>query len=229
MVFRGPLLANSMSAEFNYQRRRTARVRSGRKIDLGEAGSFDAIRLNPGNPPEEVRLHGLRFQSIHRINSHTGPRVFTAYRNEEYPAILFVVWSNYPFNTQIETGGDLMLQAMHDDSRIRFLLNDNTYVKSGWMNDRMVDYLSNGWLPGLIKMGLRGFCHLRAGSFMGEKSFDDFAGYVSGRVEVIARKLGMEPFRYFPVKSPEVGKDGVIDERLRDAALSEAYEILKSL
>jgi hypothetical protein len=229
MVFRGPLLGNGMSAEFNYQRRRTIRTRTGRTIDLGEAGSFDAIHLNPGNPPEEVSLHGRRFQSIHRINSHTGPRVFTAYRSEEDPAILFVVWSNYPFNTQIETGGDLMLQAMHDDPRIRLLIVDNSYVKSGWMNEKMIDYLSNGWLPGLVRLGLWGFCHLRAGSFMGEKSFDDFAGYVSGRVEVIARQLGMEPFRYFPVKSPEVGKDGVIDERLRDAALSEAYEILKSL
>lgn len=229
MIFRGPLLENGMSAEFNYQRRRTIRTRTGRTIDLGEAGSFDAIHLDPGNPPEEVSLHGHRFQSIHRINSHTGSRVFTAYRSEEEPAILFVVWSNYPFNTQIETGGDLMLQAMHDDPRIRLLIVDNSYVKSGWMNEKMIDYLSNGWLPGLVRLGLRGFCHLRAGSFMGEKSFDDFAGYVSGRVEVIARQLGMEPFRYFPVKSPEVGKDGVIDERLRDAALSEAYKILKSL
>ncbi len=73
------------------------------------------------------------------------------------------------------------------------------------MNEKMIDYLSNGWLPGLVSWG-SGLLPPAGRSFMGEKSFDDFAGYVSGRVEVIARQLGMEPFRYFPVKSPEVGK-----------------------
>jgi len=217
-----------MNPEFNKRRPGAAKPRTDRIIDLGEAGSFKALRDSPGDPPEETFLGESLFSSIHRISSPTGSRVFTAYRSELEPEILLVVWANYPYNQQIEQGGDFMLQVMHDDPSVRILLNDNSYVKSEWMNERMIDYLANRWLPGLIWLGLEVFCHIGSSSLMGGKSFDEFSRWVTETAATIAPRLERIPFRYFPVTAQGLAASGSMDEADRSAALSKVYARLKS-
>jgi hypothetical protein len=139
------------------------------------------------------------------------------------------VWDGYPFYADIEEGGDFMLQVLAADKTIRHLIIDNTYVRSGWMEDRMNDYLNNGWFPGLVELELRTFCHLQAESYLGKLSFDRFAEGVSDSINIVAQRLGKAPFKYYPVKTSEISPDGQIDDIVRDMALKKAYDIVKSL
>ncbi|HOO71688.1 MAG TPA: hypothetical protein PK926_07990 [Spirochaetota bacterium] len=121
-----------------------------------------------------------------------------------------------------------MLQVLHDDRRVKHLIIDNSYVKSGWMDDRhLVNYLENGWLPGLIELGLKGFCHLQAKSLLGGRSFTSFGRYMNNNFIKIARKLDREPFQYFPIETSEMDGKRSIDQHVRALALKKSHAILK--
>jgi hypothetical protein len=218
-----------MSRLYNYQRENVTVRMPDRVIDLGNAGVFNEIIPNNSNPREELKINGSIFTSIHVINPPAGIRIFTALRSEEDPSVLLIIWRGFPYYRQIEVGGDLMLQMLHSDKRVVHLIIDNTYVRSGWMDDKMTDYLNNGWLPGLIQLGLKGFCHLQAESYLGGLSFKKFGEMMSENISKTAQSLGKEPFAYYPIKTSEMSKSGVINEEMRLAAFKESLRILKSL
>lgn len=223
-----PMTDNAMKREYNYHRK-TGLRRSNRLIDLGNAGVFNEVVYRNSDPPELCVIGDCVFESIHVIKGPTGKMIFTAYRSGEAPDILMIVWRDYPFNRQIEEGGDLMLQEMRRDPRVKHLIIDNTYVRSDWMNDEMSEYLNNGWIPGLIEAGLKGFCHLQAGSYLGGKSFLHFGELVSANITAIAEKLCKDPFNYMPMQTSEMSDDGSIDDALRDSALRKSLDILRSM
>lgn len=218
-----------MGLEHGKRRLRASKTRTDHVIDLGDAGSFNALRPSPGDPPDGISLEESRYVGIHRIDSPTGSRVYTAYRSEQEPEILLIIWANYPFNAQIEDGGDFMLQVMHGDRSVKYLLIDNSYVRSAWMNERMVEYLSQAWIPGLVWLGLKGFCHIRASSYLGEKSFDEFSAWVTRIAAEAGRRLGRPSFLYFPIANLGGGLEEAESEHFRKRALSEAVSILRSL
>jgi hypothetical protein len=200
-----------------------------RVIDLGDAGAFNEIIIHNPNPREEMEINGSLFTSIHTIDPPVGKRVFTALRSEKEPTVLLIIWRGFPYYRQIEEGGDLMLQVLHSEKQVLHLIIDNSYVQSGWMDDRMKDYLKNGWMPGLIQLGLKGFCHLQAETYLGGLSFKKFGELVSENISRIAQSLDREPFTYYPIKTSELSKNGAINEAMRLAALTESLRILKSL
>lgn len=218
-----------MKKTYNYQRTYRSNSIPGNIIDLGSAGSFSKIIGREITPPEECIISGTVFSSVHTINSASNKRIFTAFRSEQKPSILYIEWRDYPFYPHIEEGGDFMLQVMATDSRVKHLIIDNTYVRSGWMNSKMDDYLNNGWLPGLVELELVAFCHLQAESFLGERSFEMFVELLTKNINVIAESLGRKAFRYFPVKSPEINENGLVDENRRLMIVQQAFDIISSL
>jgi hypothetical protein len=217
-----------MELPFSYVRKFISSRRCDRIVDLGDAGSFNAVVSRMPRSPEETAVAGRRFSAIHIIDSMIGGRVFTAYRSEEHPEVLLVVWKGFPYNIEIEEGGDMMLQVMQDDPRITCLLIDNTWVRSGWMNPAMVEYLDNGWMPGLTWCGLRIFCHLQSASYLGGNSFEQFGATLNGVIAGIGRRLGREPFRYHAIRTSELSDDGSIDDAIREAGFAEAFRIFDS-
>ncbi len=218
-----------MKKIYNYKRiSRTNRIHD-RIFDLGNAGSFTEIRIKLPEPPDECSIEGTSFRSVHIIKSWNDSRIFTAYRSSEYTDILLIVWEEYPFYPHIEEGGDFMLQVLASDKAVKHLIIDNTYVRSGWMDEKMSNYLNNGWFPGLVELGLEAFCHLQAESYLGELSFKSFGELVSGSISDIAQNLDKKPFAYFPVKTSEMSQDGRIDADVRNIALKKALDIIKSL
>ncbi|HSA16649.1 MAG TPA: hypothetical protein P5346_18055, partial [Spirochaetota bacterium] len=168
------------------------------------------------------------FKCIHVIESPGDKRILTAYRNDGEPGVLLIVWNGFPYYSDIEQGGDFMLQFFSSDREASHLIIDNTYVLSGWMNEKMTRYLDNGWFPGLIELGLETFCHLQAESYLGGVSFEEFGRHVSVNIDNIARKLGKSPFIYNPIRTSDMNPVGLIDEMLRDKALNKVMEFIRS-
>ncbi|MBN1532442.1 MAG: hypothetical protein JXA20_07255 [Spirochaetes bacterium] len=219
-----------MTRIYDYHRKITYRRDPNRIIDLGEAGVFPAVLRHNPEPIETFDVDGNVFTSLHTIDSPAGSKVFTALRSEQEPSILLIIWRGFPFYQQIEDGGDLMLQEIQEAPELRHLIIDNTFVHSGWMNDqKMVEYLNTGWIPGLVRLGLRGFCHLQAASYIGGQSFRKFGELASKSITEIAVRLGREPFRYFPVRTSEISSEGNIDSELRLRAFRDAFSLLRSL
>lgn len=219
-----------MERIYNHRRSYKLSRRSGNFIDLGSAGVFKEITLKNSVPPEETVIGGRLFRSLHIINMPTGERIFTAFKSEEEPGILLTIWGGIPFHLHIEEGGDLMLQAMHTDRRLKHLLIDNTYVRSLWMKEKKtVEYMENGWLPGLILLELKGMCHLQPERLLGKISFEEFGKFQSESISRVAGRLGKEPFQYFPIRTSDTSSSGEIDAHKRDLALAKALEILKSI
>ncbi|TAL37497.1 MAG: hypothetical protein EPN93_05775 [Spirochaetes bacterium] len=217
-----------MNPKFDYMRNSSSGRRIDRIVDLGDAGVFGEIIVRNTIPPEEIYIGGLGFKSIHIIDNLLGLRVFTAYRCDLRPEILLIVWKGFPFNAQIEEGGDFMLQAMLGDPRIKHLVIDNTYVQSGWMNTGIMDYLTRGWIPGLVWCGVRTFCHLQAESYLGSSSFQQFGRMLMERSADIGCAMKKETFKYFPIHSSGNKDAEAIDERMRESAFRKAFEILES-
>ncbi len=127
----------------------------------------------------------------------------------------------------IEEGGDLMLQELKNDKELKHLLIDNTYVQSGWMKDDVIEYLNNGWYPGLIEVGLERFAHLQAESTLGANSFKKFEESVNNLMGDLAKNMNKKPFEYFPVKTSEINKDGeAVTTDLRTTALKTGLDFL---
>lgn len=217
-----------MSRIYNYRRLYTDNRIPGRIIDVGNAGAFPEVAIKQCIPREECRIGGSVFRSIHNIiQPLNNVAIFTAFRCDEKPDVFLIVWKDYPFYPHIEEGGDFMLQVLATDKTVKHLIIDNTYVRSGWMNDQMSDYLNNGWIPGLIELELNAFCHLQAETYLGGLSFKKFGELVSDNISTIAQKLGKKPFHYYPIKTSDIAPDGKIDDKLRAAALKKALSILK--
>ncbi len=217
-----------MKRIFNYERQYNVNRITGSAIDLGNAGTFMEVRSFLPEKQDELVIDNAVFRSIHIIEPRAGKRIFTAYRSEELISVLLIVWENFPFYRHIEEGGDFMLQELYSTGTLKHLIIDNTYVMSGWMEEKTVDYMNQGWIPGLIELGLMTFCHLQAESYLGGKSYEEFMKFVSGSVNSVADKLGREGFIYCPVKTSEISKDGKIDEAARLAALKKGVEIIRS-
>lgn len=218
-----------MSSIYNYRRRFTLKRRQDRIIDLGNAGSFAEIPYINCTPADEISIDGRVFRSFHVITFHKNTRIFTAYRSDDEPAVLLIIWEEIPFYLQIEQGGDVMLQVMHDDPRVKHLIIDNTFVKSPWMGEqRTLDYMKDGWLPGLIQLELKGFCHLQAERSLGKMSFDQFGVFMKSAVGEISVKIGRKPFSYYPVRSSGMSREGSIDNDARNAALVKALRLVRS-
>jgi hypothetical protein len=217
-----------MQREYDYIRRYSAFRVHDRMIDIGNAGSFNRIAVRNCDPPEEMVAGNTRFTSIHIIETRVGGRTFTAYRSEDLPEVLLAVWVGYPFNPQIEEGGDLMLQVLNEAPEIKDLVIDNTFVRSGWMNARMSQYLTMGWFPGLIQLGLRSFIHIQSGSYLGGESYKKFGETLARNIDEIARRLKREPFRYFPIMTSETGIRGRTDDITRESAFMISFDIVKS-
>jgi len=219
-----------MNRTFDYQRKFRLNRSPDRIIDLGNAGMFNEIPCVNCEPPEEISIIGCMFHSVHMIGSPNNKRIFTAYRSEEEPGVLLTVWQEIPFYLHIEEGGDVMLQILHNDKRVEHFIVDNSFVRSPWMaQQKTIDYLKNAWLPGLIELGLKGFCHIQSGKLLGKLSFDKFGDFIESTMSDIVKKLDKKPFRYFPIRTSETEAGGVIDVKLRDSAMAEALQILKSI
>lgn len=218
-----------MEKIYNYQRISKSNRTPGNILDIGNAGSFMKIAELKCAPTDEYVIDGTVFKSIYKIESWTDNRMFTAYRSAEEQSILLIIWEKYPFYNQIEEGGDFMLQVLATDKNVRHLIIDNTLVRSGWMNEKMIDYLNNGWFPGLVELELEAFCHLQAESYLGGISFSSFGELVSNNINSIAQILGKKPFKYYPIKTSDMNLYGKIDENVRNIALNKALEIIRSL
>lgn len=217
-----------MERVYNYQRLCNRNAFSGQVFDLGNAGSFTGIMPKECIPRDDFVIDGAVFECIHVIENLKHRPIFTAYRSDDEPGVLLIVWREYPYYQDIEEGGDFMLQVMATDSRVRNLIIDNTYVRSGWMNDKMSDYLNNGWMPGLVELGLESFCHLQAESYLGGVSFLKFGELVSENISTISQKLGKRPFNYYPLKTSDISEDGRIDEKLRARVMKKALDIVRT-
>lgn len=218
-----------MDRIYNYQRKYKINRIPDRLLDLGNAGSFMEIGPRQCIPPEEYVIDNTVFSSMHIIELRSRSRIFTAYRNAGVPGILLIVWRGYPFYPHIEEGGDYMLQVLSADRTIRHLIIDNTYVRSGWMEDRVHDYLNKAWFPALVELELDTFCHLQSESILGSISFNKFADVVSKNINIIAQNLGKKPFKYCAIRTSDVNPSGKIDEKLRDQAFNKAFSIITSL
>ncbi len=218
-----------MSKIFDYRRLHNVNRIQGSVVDIGNAGSFLEVVVRQSNPPEECLIGKVLFKSVHVIEPPRNRRILTAFRSDAEPGILLIVWREYPFYPHIEEGGDFMLQVIATDKSVKYLIIDNTYVRSGWMNEKMSDYLNNGWLPGLVEMELAAFCHLQAESYLGGLSFTKFGKLMSANINTIAQKLGKQAFRYFPIKTSDISPDGKIDDTLRNKALEKALTIIKTM
>lgn len=217
-----------MDRIYDYQRiQKTSRIR-GSIVDLGNAGFFSKVKVNAPENPEESIVGESVFKCIHVIESPGEKRILSAYRNDGEPGVLLIVWNGFPYYSHIEQGGDFMLQFFSSDREASHLIIDNTYVLSGWMNEKMTRYLDNGWFPGLIELGLETFCHLQAESYLGGVSFEEFGRHVSVNIDNIARKLGKSPFIYNPIRTSDMNPVGLIDEMLRDKALNKVMEFIRS-
>lgn len=212
---------------FNYVREYAHKRNQKRVIDLGTAGSFNEVVPVISGIPDTMNIDGAIYTAIHTIHASNAKRIFTAFRSREEPDILVIVWDGFPFYPHIEEGGDFMLQTMYDDSRVRHLIIDNTYVRSNWLNEKMKRYLSDAWHPGLIQLGLKNFCHLQALSFLGGHSFQEFAKLVSESISGIAGNLGRLPFRYFPIETARASAGGIIDQKKRMSAFEKAMRIIR--
>jgi len=213
--------------EFNYAREYTLKRNRDRVIDLGAAGSFNAVVPAISDNPDTMDIDGAIYTAIHTIHASNAKRIFTAFHSHQVPEILVIIWNGFPFYPHIEEGGDFMLQTMHDDSRVRHLIIDNTMVRSNWLNEKMKRYLSDAWHPGLIQLGLKSFCHLQALSFLGGHSFHEFAQLVSESISDIAGTLGRPPFSYYPIETADTSAGNTLDHSMRMASLSKAMRIIR--
>lgn len=203
--------------------RQTLNNRGKRQIDLGQAGSFLEITTDNSDPEQEY-IGGRLFKSTHCTKTVTDYRVFTALRSEEAPSVLYIIWRDFPHLRNIEEGGDYMLQAFHQDPRLKYLLVDNTFVKSGWMKDDVVTYLNTVWYPGLIEVGVKKFAHLQAKSALAAQSFENFGKDVNNAITDLAKSMNREPFEYFPIKTSETDQG---ETELRKASLKRGLSLFE--
>lgn len=171
-------------------------------IKLPTSGSFNQVKY-VDSEPTEIIISNYRFKSIHRVVGPSGREIFKALKCEELPEVLFTMWSDYPYLSQIEEGGDTMLQELYNHKEIKYLLIDNTFVKSGWMSESVTKYLNEAWYPGLLELGLQGFAHLQAESVLGASSFEKFEEDVNQAMATLAQSLLFNPFQYIPIKTIE--------------------------
>ena len=211
--------------KFNYLRKNLSQ-RGKNQIDLGQAGSFPEVK-NDNSDPEKEHIDGVLFKSIHCMKTISNYRVFTALKSDEAPSVLYTIWRDFPYLKHIEEGGDLMLQEFKKDTALKYLLVDNTFVKSGWMKDDVVEYLNSAWYPGLIDVGVEKFVHLQAKSSLGASSFEEFEEDVNKAMRELAKGMNQQPFEYYPIKTSEINNEGEeVSLDLRKASLKKGLKLL---
>lgn len=202
----------------NYQRAKNNNVRGTKMISVDSIDKFPEVLYKNSKVGQEV-IAGNTFYSFHEILGTSNQVIMTAYKSQQCPDVLLIVWRDFPYAHHIEQGGDLMIQEIMNNG-IKNLLIDNTYVQSGWMNDKINQYFDQIWYPSLIQLGLKGFAHVQALSSLGGASFQKFKENVQIYLNTMAIKMGRKVFTYHPVET----KGDVIT---RLSALNEGYYKLK--
>lgn len=196
--------------------------------DLVKINNLDAfpgiIYQNAKQSKEEI--NGVSFESFHHITGNSDQVILTAYKSVSVEDVLFISWADFPYLNHIEVGGDLMLQELKNNN-INYLLIDNTFVQSGWVNDKVLNYFDKVWYPGLIELGLKGFVHIQAQSALGTKSFDTFRKDIQDYLEGMASKMNKKSFIYYPMESTELEK--IEKDSLRKDALKKGLSKITEL
>jgi hypothetical protein len=172
--------------------------RGSKTIIIGGNDSFPEVKAKRLSFNDSESFGGAQFDSVHHLTGTMNQTIMTAYRTEQYKDLLYIVWRDLPYYHHIELGGDYMLQEIKQNG-IKNLLIDNTYVQSGWMNDKIAEYFDRAWYPGLIDLGLKAFAHIPAMSTLGEKSFRQFKSDVQQYLSTMASSRSKEGFKYIPV------------------------------
>ncbi len=209
------------TAEVSAYKRSSSLGRGVEMIEVGSVDKFPKVIYKNGKIESET-IAGAQFYSFHQTLGTSNQIIMTAYKSKIYPEILLIVWRDFPYQHQVELGGDVMSQEIKNGG-IKYLLVDNTYVQSGWMNASIENYLNTVWYPSLIELGLKGFAHIQALSSLGGASFNKFKEFVQTYLDSIASKLGRKVFTYLPI---EVKEANVFK---RSEALSEGLEKLINL
>jgi hypothetical protein len=183
-------------------------------------GDFDQFNEVPCKINEKIteRVGNFLFESFHEIRGTMNQRILTALKSKECPEVLFFVWEDFPSFNHIEAGGDVILQEIKKYGA-KYMLVDNTFVRSGWVTDKIVQYMDQVWYPGLIELGLTGFAHVQAQSASGTRSFEEFGKDIQSYLDGIASTLNRPCFKYVPVPS----------QYSRRASLSEGLNKLLTL
>ena len=119
--------------------------------------------------------------------------------------MMFIVWADFPYFNHAELGSDMVLQEIKNHG-IKYLLIDNTYVKSGWLNDKIGQYLDQVFYPGALELGLKGISHVQAQSMLGSKSFQEFGKDIQQYLDGMASNMKRSSFKYVPVQSQETNR-----------------------
>lgn len=193
---------------------RTSRLqRTDQIIDI-HGDRFQEVKCTNVRPDIEY-LGKARFQSFHHILGTQGQVIMTAFKCLDLPQVLFIVWRDLPYYPHIELGGDLMLQEIQRNG-IKHLLIDNTYVQSGWMNDKMREYFDAAWYPGLIRLGLETFGHIQSKSALGGVAFEKFKNDVQEYLLSIAVRIKGKSFSYVPIESnTQIPRPEMLEEALK--------------
>lgn len=173
--------------------------RGSKTIEVGTIDKFQEVIHKISNVESET-INGSSFYSFHEILGTSGQVILTAYKSKQYSDVMLIVWRDFPYAHHIEQGGDLMTQEIKNNG-IKYLLIDNTFVQSGWMNKNIEQYFSEVWYPSLIQVGLLGFAHIEAKSTLGGLSFQKFREATQGYLNSIGAKMMRKVFQYLPVEA----------------------------
>jgi hypothetical protein len=182
-------------------------------IKIGTIDQFHEVLYACSEKTTE-RIGNLLFESFFDIKGTRNQKIFTAYKNISRPDILYILWEDFPYYNHAELGSDLVLQEIKNHG-IKYLLIDNTYVKSGWLTENIGRYLDEVFYPGALELGLVGLSHIQAQSTLGSKSFEEFGKDIQLYLGVKASVMKRSSFKYIPVRSQE-------ENRPRQVVLKEA-------
>jgi hypothetical protein len=198
----------------SYQR--TSKIgRSEKNITIGKIDKFNEVLYKSLKSESEI-INDATFDSFHQIVGNSNQNILTAYRSKQLPKVLLVVWRDFPYTQHAEQGSDLMLQEVLNG--VEYLIVDSAFVQSGWMNDKIMQYLNEIWYPSLIELGLKGFVHIQSLSALGGSSFQKFKENTQLYLDGIGGQLKKKVFSYIPV---EVG-----DVSTRPASLKKGLDML---
>ncbi|HTF80975.1 MAG TPA: hypothetical protein VL947_04605 [Cytophagales bacterium] len=214
-----------MSEIVSYERSNLT-MRGKNQVVIGDVTKFAELPLQ-NLKPDKQKIKSAVFESFHHITGTSNQVILTAYNSKQLPEVMFMSWSDFPYLHHVEQGGDLLLQEI-SKHHYKYVLIDNTYVKSGWMNDKVAQYSDAILYPALVECGLKGFGHIPSQGMLGAKSFEEFKKTTQNYLDHIAAKLHKPCFKYVPViLSEELGKTD--KPAMRQQALEEGIDKLLSI
>jgi len=182
-------------------------------IKIGAIHQFYEISYTCSKKTTE-KIGSFLFESFFEIKGNVNQKIFTAYKSTARPDVMFILWEDFPYFNHAELGSELVLQEIKNHG-IKYLVIDNTHVKSGWLTERIDRYLDQIFYPGALELGLVGLSHIQAQSTLGAKSFEQFGKDIQQYLEAKASVLKRSSFKYIPIRSQE-------ENRPRQVVLKEA-------